>query len=599
MPYTINRYDGQQLVQVQDATIDESTCDLKLVGRNYAGYGEAQNENFVFLLENFARGTQPDNPLTGQIWYDSSTNKLKFYDGDSFRSTARIEVGTTAPTSKITGDFWFNTSNNQLSAWNGSSYTLIGPEGGSPSGTTKIVSATVKDTSNIDHNILKGIVNDVVIFIVSSDASFTLNNEVNPISNFDVIHEGITLIHTINATNGVTSSIHRFWGTATNAEKLNGQTANQFHPAGGLSNLALAASTLTASSVVSSGLTLSGLSSSTSGDALVVDGSGNVSKRTWPSSGGGTAPPSGTGIARVTQGAWDTTLSFGSSTQYLSGTGSWANIGDWQTIDINTKNLRVDGNVVPINSAPIPVLNNAASATTTDFSASVAGQGVGISVQNLANSQSNSQYKGYLYASETQAGVFTTALVSDAEIVHVATLHRWRVHTYNSESTTDMLVLGNTNFQPVVGTTVALGNSNAPWSVVYSSTATIQPSDIRKKTDVLDSDLGLEFILQLRPVSYKLIEGETKQVYNPETDTSETVVIRPGIRPHYGLIAQEVKTVLGDKDFAGYIHDEQFDSYGLRYGEFISPMIKAIQEMKTEYDSIITELRQEIAALKA
>lgn len=76
MSYIINHYEGQQLVQVSDATIDDSTCDIKLIGRNYAGYGEAQNENFVFLLENFAGRNQPNRPLTGQIWYDTDRKSV-------------------------------------------------------------------------------------------------------------------------------------------------------------------------------------------------------------------------------------------------------------------------------------------------------------------------------------------------------------------------------------------------------------------------------------------------------------------------------------------------------------------------------------------
>ena len=51
MAYTINKYNAAQLTIVQDGTIDQTT-DIKLVGKNYAGYGEVQNENFVFLLEN-------------------------------------------------------------------------------------------------------------------------------------------------------------------------------------------------------------------------------------------------------------------------------------------------------------------------------------------------------------------------------------------------------------------------------------------------------------------------------------------------------------------------------------------------------------------
>jgi hypothetical protein len=81
MAYTINRYNNATLTVVEDGTIDQTT-DLKLVGKNYAGYGEVQNENFLHILENFANTTPPPRAVVGQIWYDSTSTekKIKFYD---------------------------------------------------------------------------------------------------------------------------------------------------------------------------------------------------------------------------------------------------------------------------------------------------------------------------------------------------------------------------------------------------------------------------------------------------------------------------------------------------------------------------------------
>ena len=75
MAYIINTYNTAQLTVVEDGTIDQTT-DLKLVGKNYAGYGEIQNENFVFLLENFAGMSEPPKAIVGQIWFDSSSNSF-------------------------------------------------------------------------------------------------------------------------------------------------------------------------------------------------------------------------------------------------------------------------------------------------------------------------------------------------------------------------------------------------------------------------------------------------------------------------------------------------------------------------------------------
>ena len=128
MAYVINLTNGSQLATVEDGTIDQSTS-LKLVGKNYAGYGEIQNENFIHLLENFSSANQPAAPLSGQIWFDSGAKKLRFYDGTKFRTTTGAEVGTTQPVGLTTGDFWWDSGNNQLYAQNSDGgFVLIGPQ---------------------------------------------------------------------------------------------------------------------------------------------------------------------------------------------------------------------------------------------------------------------------------------------------------------------------------------------------------------------------------------------------------------------------------------------------------------------------------------
>ena len=82
MPYIINTYNGQQIAVVQDGTVD-STTDIKLVGKNYAGFGEIINENFVHLLESFSGANQPPNPLAGQVWYNTAYGRAYVYH-DSF-----------------------------------------------------------------------------------------------------------------------------------------------------------------------------------------------------------------------------------------------------------------------------------------------------------------------------------------------------------------------------------------------------------------------------------------------------------------------------------------------------------------------------------
>ena len=192
MAYTIDRYNNSQLTVVEDGTIDQTT-DLKLVGKNYAGYGAIQNENFVFLLENFSGTSAPPKAISGQIWFDSSTKKLKFYDGTKFRTTGGAEVSATQPAGLTEGDFWWDTVNEQLYAFNNTSFVLVGPQ---DAGTllTQWKSATINDNTGVSRSIIKAIINDEVVMIVSNQA-FTIDSTdaTNAIAGFDVVKQGMTL----------------------------------------------------------------------------------------------------------------------------------------------------------------------------------------------------------------------------------------------------------------------------------------------------------------------------------------------------------------------------------------------------------------------
>lgn len=67
MSYQLNKTDGTILTDLIDGQIDTESTNLTLVGRNYTGYGEFFNENFIRLLENFSNNAAPSNPLTGQL----------------------------------------------------------------------------------------------------------------------------------------------------------------------------------------------------------------------------------------------------------------------------------------------------------------------------------------------------------------------------------------------------------------------------------------------------------------------------------------------------------------------------------------------------
>jgi hypothetical protein len=132
MPYYINKTNGEALVTLEDGTLDTTTVDLALVGKNYPTYGLSLNQNFVKLLENFASVDEPATPLRGQIWYNSNSRGLHFYregsTADNWHKVASIEESATNPVDPRQGDLWFDTDAEQLRIYSGTEWITVGPQ---------------------------------------------------------------------------------------------------------------------------------------------------------------------------------------------------------------------------------------------------------------------------------------------------------------------------------------------------------------------------------------------------------------------------------------------------------------------------------------
>jgi hypothetical protein len=82
MAYTIIRSNGSVLTTIQDGTLDTTSTSLGLPGRNFSGYGQVLDSNFVKLTENFAASSPPANPVKGQLWFNTTTNTLNVCPAD-------------------------------------------------------------------------------------------------------------------------------------------------------------------------------------------------------------------------------------------------------------------------------------------------------------------------------------------------------------------------------------------------------------------------------------------------------------------------------------------------------------------------------------
>lgn len=234
MAYNINKFNGDVLVVLEDGTIDTSTS-IGLVGRNYVGYGETQNENFVYLLENFANENPPSRPLVGQIWFNTTNSLAYSYNGASWSLLGAAVVDATAPESPSTGALWIDTASNQLKYWAGTSWEFIGPEAVAGFGITRARSTAVLDSLGNRRPVVLLEIDDEVTAICTNEA-FTLDPS-STINGFDAnLIAGINLSSSSKIKGNIT-------GNAGSADRLS--TTRTINGVGfdGQSNITVKAST--------------------------------------------------------------------------------------------------------------------------------------------------------------------------------------------------------------------------------------------------------------------------------------------------------------------------------------------------------------------
>tara|TARA_R110002033_G_scaffold27239_4_gene62022 strand:- start:4164 stop:6056 length:1893 start_codon:yes stop_codon:yes gene_type:complete len=220
MSYKINKTNGTLLVELTDGIIDITSTDITLVGRNYKGFGEAFNENFVKIIENFASTSAPSNPLTGQLWFDTSENRLKIYDGTSFKTSGSPAVSPTQPNNLVSGDLWIDNAANKLYFYDGTDIVLVGPEYTATQGKTGLEAVTMVDTSNQNRTVLAMYVGGVLAGIYSRFA-FT------PATDYVILPYASGREIKIGFNPTVVSDF-KWQGTAASAEALTNSSGDSF-----------------------------------------------------------------------------------------------------------------------------------------------------------------------------------------------------------------------------------------------------------------------------------------------------------------------------------------------------------------------------------
>ena len=135
-------------------------------------------------------------------------------------------------------------------------------------------------------------------------------------------------------------------------------------------------------------------------------------------------------------------------------------------------------------------------------------------------------------------------------------------------------------------------------------------SDGRFKNDIQENVKGLEFINELRPVSYYVDYKSLNKFLGDELEADEAATTAPSkITYQTGFIAQEVEATakkLGFNQFHGVdAPKNENDHYGLRYSEFVVPLVKSVQELSAKceqqeasIDALKTMLAQQQAQIE-
>ena len=202
MSYSLTLTNGTALITLNSG-INTSATSISLIGPNVPSYGLSINENYIKMLENFSNSTAPSNPLTGQLWFDSSTGNvvLKNYNGVTWKPLSSSINSSSAPANPQTGDYWWNTNTSTLSVYSSTGWITIGPSNPPGVAVTAYTVNTTYDTNSNPHVVANLMVNNKLTGVVSSDSSSFVPQ--TAISGIPTVYPGLNLVNGLAVSGNV------------------------------------------------------------------------------------------------------------------------------------------------------------------------------------------------------------------------------------------------------------------------------------------------------------------------------------------------------------------------------------------------------------
>lgn len=219
MAYTLKLSNGELLVSLPDQQSDRVTTSLTLIGKNVNAYGADINQNYIYLLENFANSTAPREPRIGQLWYDSVNKQIKVYTANNeFKPVGAPIISATQPSTLSVGDLWYDSTAEQLKfKKNATTIVTIGPNFDVSAGVNGWVQENYTDDTLTTNTVISLYNNDVQLAIASNK---TFNMQPGTTSTF--INRAV-----IGITPVWTATVQAVWyGTATSALSLTDASGN-------------------------------------------------------------------------------------------------------------------------------------------------------------------------------------------------------------------------------------------------------------------------------------------------------------------------------------------------------------------------------------